>query len=1083
MKSIATKFLLPVVVLAGVFMALDMYWEYSARQKETAELVDRQAALVLAFDLAIRGYVGEEIRPAMEQRVAEDEFFPETMSTSFVARSIFDKVRQDFPDYIIKFSSDDPRNPGNQAGPDELRMLQYFHDHPETRKWSGELDLDGRPHMAHFNARRMKESCLRCHGNPEDAPASLIERYGPTAGFHRPVGEVVALDTVAIPMDEVQAAVMAGALRNIVSMAAGITVLIILIALVFRFVVARRLAMMRTHFEQIAGQPDAATMQPAEVLGNDEISALARSFNTMVDRVRDAHFSLEQRAADQTEDLCNGKDQAEAHAHQQAEVAEFGQFTLAGHSLDDLFGQAVSVISRTLGTKYAKVLEHRPEQGVLFLRAGVGWKEGWVGHKSVPDGPGSQGGYTLLQAKPVIAEDIHNETRFSPPALLTEHNAVGGMTVAIPGADRPFGVLGVHTDRMQHFSEDDAHFLETVANILAAAIQRRAGEEVISAHTVQLEQQAVELEKSRRMAMGMMEDAEAARKVAEKAEEELRENNAMMVDALGREKRAAMQLEAAMEQLEAATQDAEAARDAATRETTKLRSMIEGMDEGIVVADADDMITEINKWFLDKAGLKRDDIVGKSLWKLHPDTEGTARVRAVLETFRSGQRREIHVVNRELLGMQLSLRAQPIFEGDSYRGVILNVIDVTDFVKARQTAEAATRSKSEFLANMSHEIRTPMTAILGFTETMLDPDQSASEKLNAVHTVRRNGEHLLQIINDILDISKIEAGKLEIEHIRCSAIQVVADVKSLMQVRADAKNLPFNIEFIGAVPEAIESDPTRLKQILVNLIGNAIKFTETGGVRLVTRFVDDAAEPNMQFDVVDTGLGMTEEQVGKLFQAFTQADTSTTRKFGGTGLGLMISKRLAEMLGGDITVESKPGEGSLFRVTVTTGPLDGVKMLDDPTTATSVQPETAAAAKGDAARLDCRILLAEDGPDNQRLIAHLLKKAGAEVTVKENGKLAAEAALAARDEGNPFDVILMDMQMPVMDGYEATGLLRQKGYTNPIIALTAHAMASDRQKCLDAGCDDYATKPINRKKLIETVRQHLATPTMAETFA
>ncbi|MCK4659116.1 MAG: PAS domain S-box protein [Phycisphaerae bacterium] len=392
---------------------------------------------------------------------------------------------------------------------------------------------------------------------------------------------------------------------------------------------------------------------------------------------------------------------------------------------------------------------------------------------------------------------------------------------------------------------------------------------------------------------------------------------------------------------------------------------------------------------------------------------------------------------------------------------------------AKEEAEAATRSKSEFLANMSHEIRTPMTAILGFTETMLDPDISDSERLNAIHTVRRNGEHLLQIINDILDISKIEAGKLEVERLRCSPMRMVTDVKSLMQVRADAKKLPFNIECIGAVPETIESDPTRLKQILVNLVGNAIKFTETGYVRLVTRFVDDGAEPNMQFDVIDTGLGMSAEQVGKLFQAFTQADTFTTRRFGGTGLGLMISKRLAEMLGGDITVESKPGEGSTFRVTVTTGPLDGVRMLDDPTLATIAQPESAAVSKGDQEKLDCRILLAEDGSDNQQLISFVLKKAGAEVSVKGNGKLAVDAALSACDEGNPFDVILMDMQMPVMDGYEATSLLRQKGYTALIIALTAHAMASDRQKCINAGCDYYASKPIDREKLIETIKASL----------
>ena len=569
------------------------------------------------------------------------------------------------------------------------------------------------------------------------------------------------------------------------------------------------------------------------------------------------------------------------------------------------------------------------------------------------------------------------------------------------------------------------------------------------------------------------------------------------------------------------------AHKAVAQEAHKLRSMIEGMDEGIVVADADDIITEVNKWFLEKVGLKRDGVVGKSFWEFHPGTAGTARVRAALDAFRSGERRQTYIVNRELLGMQLSLRVQPIFEEDRYQGVILNVTNVTDLAEARDAAEAAratlqetnallevqtaragdmaaqaelaNAAKSEFLANMSHEIRTPMTAILGFTEIMLDPDISDSEKLSAVHTVRRNGEHLLQIINDILDISKIEAGKLEVERIRCSPVRVVAEVKSLMQVRADAKNLPFKIEYIGAVPETIESDPTRLKQILVNLIGNAIKFTETGSVRLVTRFVEDpraqgpqdprdaeelAAAPRersaprplgpfLEFDVLDTGLGMTQEQMGQLFQAFAQADTSTTRKFGGTGLGLMISKRLAEMLGGNITVESKPGVGSLFRVTVTTGSLEGVKMLDDPTTATIAQPEEAGAAKGGVARLDCRILLAEDGPDNQRLIAHVLKNAGAEVTIVENGKLAVDAAIAARDAGAPFDVILMDMQMPVMDGYEAAGLLRQKGYAGPIIALTAHAMASDRQKCLDTGCDDYASKPIDRRKLIAVVKRHV----------
>ena len=396
---------------------------------------------------------------------------------------------------------------------------------------------------------------------------------------------------------------------------------------------------------------------------------------------------------------------------------------------------------------------------------------------------------------------------------------------------------------------------------------------------------------------------------------------------------------------------------------------------------------------------------------------------------------------------------------------------------ARQGAEAANQSKSEFLANMSHEIRTPMTAIMGFADVLLERGNikdAPPERIEAAQTIKKNGEYLIRIINDILDLSKVEAGKMGVEQIACNPCKLIADVALLMKVKADGQGLSFNVEYIDEIPETVQTDPSRLRQILINLIGNAIKFTEVGGVRLITRLVKDQDKPVMQFDVLDTGIGMTEEQVARLFQPFTQADTSTTRKFGGTGLGLTVSKRFAEMLGGDITVvDARKGVGTRFRATVATGSLDGVKMIHDPMAATVV-PNQAAAANADQPGLQgCRILLAEDGPDNQRLIAHVLKKAGAEVTVKENGELAVDAALAAAHEGHPFDVILMDMQMPVMDGYEATGLLRREGYTGPIIALTAHAMATDREKCLAAGCDDYAAKPIERRKLIRLVRAYL----------
>lgn len=393
--------------------------------------------------------------------------------------------------------------------------------------------------------------------------------------------------------------------------------------------------------------------------------------------------------------------------------------------------------------------------------------------------------------------------------------------------------------------------------------------------------------------------------------------------------------------------------------------------------------------------------------------------------------------------------------------------------RARIDAEAASRAKSEFLANMSHEIRTPMTAVLGFSDILMGK-ATDKEQLESISIIKRNGEYLIGVINDILDLSKIEAGKLEIEPLDVSIHQLVEEVASLMRVRADAKGLQLRIEFNGPIPQTIQTDPTRLRQILVNLVGNAIKFTEVGEVRLSSRIVDaNSNEPQLRFDVIDSGIGIAQDKITNLFQPFSQADTSTTRNFGGTGLGLAISQRLARKLGGDVAVTSCPGKGSTFALTVSTGNLDWVNFVEGPCLVRP-EPDTTDPKPLSEIRIDARVLLAEDGIDNQRLISFVLKKAGAKVVVAENGEVAYKLALAEQAQGNAFDVILMDMQMPVMDGYQATRSLRDSGYTRPIIALTAHAMNDDRAKCINAGCDDYSTKPIDRKALLALIAKYQA---------
>jgi signal transduction histidine kinase/CheY-like chemotaxis protein len=399
----------------------------------------------------------------------------------------------------------------------------------------------------------------------------------------------------------------------------------------------------------------------------------------------------------------------------------------------------------------------------------------------------------------------------------------------------------------------------------------------------------------------------------------------------------------------------------------------------------------------------------------------------------------------------------------------------TDLRRYAEEASAATRSKSEFLANMSHEIRTPMTAILGYADLLrADPKAhtSQSKRLEYIATIKRNGNHLLGIINDILDISKIEAGKFLVESIDTDPLQVVHDVCSLMSVKAQEKGVSLDAELGTPVPVRVQTDPVRLRQILVNLLGNAIKFTHQGGVKL--RVGWDAARSELELVVSDTGIGMSPEQVARIFQAFEQADSSTTRRFGGSGLGLQISRRLAELMGGGIAVESQVDVGSRFILRLpaevepgvgfhppATGPVERAPMQLD------LQPQPSALPLQ-----GLRVLLAEDGIDNQRLIGFHLRRAGAAVTVVENGRLAVEALSAggdvdgAIDPDAPFDLLLSDMQMPEMDGYTAVRLLRAKGCTLRIVALTAHAMSGDESRCIEAGCDGYASKPIDPDFLI-----------------
>ena len=403
--------------------------------------------------------------------------------------------------------------------------------------------------------------------------------------------------------------------------------------------------------------------------------------------------------------------------------------------------------------------------------------------------------------------------------------------------------------------------------------------------------------------------------------------------------------------------------------------------------------------------------------------------------------------------------------------------------KARDAAESANQAKSEFLANMSHEIRTPLNAVLGFTELLRHEsnDVSETEREEYLDTINTSGVHLLQLINDILDLSRVESGHLEVELLECSPRVLLAEVISLLSIRAKERDLELNYHWIGPLPDSIETDEHRLRQLLMNLVGNAIKFTSTGRVDVLAELekitpsnspalndgkvpsdTSDADEYFLKIDVVDTGIGISPERLSHVFEPFSQADTSITRRYGGTGLGLAISQRVATALGGSLEVRSTENVGSTFTARVRAANV----VWEEDEESTSINNDCRLATETPTQdEQPERVLIVDDGETNRKLVQLMLEKRGITTTTASDGREGVDEIL-----NNDFDLVLMDMQMPVLDGIAATRELRERGVDIPIIALTANAMRVDRQQCLDAGCNGYVTKPIQAQRLLEAMQ-------------
>jgi len=514
-----------------------------------------------------------------------------------------------------------------------------------------------------------------------------------------------------------------------------------------------------------------------------------------------------------------------------------------------------------------------------------------------------------------------------------------------------------------------------------------------------------------------------------------------------------------------------------SQELGRIDAVLENALDCVIGADARGLITSWNIQAEKTFGWSRQEAIGRELAETILPPESRPAFTKGLERFGlTGQgpainhRNEFFAIKKDgsRVPVEVSVTPIPSNRGPLFYGFVRDISERNRFIEelrsAKDQAEAANYAKSAFLANMSHEIRTPLAVILGFSDLLASAKTGAAEKDGFIKIIKRNGELLSTIISDILDFSKIEAGKLDVEYRDIQLSDLLSDIKSVLQIAAGQKGIELKITTAPNVPTFVRTDPQRLKQILLNVGSNAIKFTKQGEVALNVNLIrDENGLPLLAFTVVDTGVGLSEVEMKDLFRPFSQADQSTTRLFGGAGLGLAISRRLAKLLGGDVVLEkSVKGKGSTFTVTIAPGPIARGR-IETP----AAEPATALAPAPEAKRLDgLHVLIAEDSYENQFLVSRILEMAGAHVDLADDGRMALEKV-----HHHEYDALVIDLQMPVMDGVEAVMKLRSEGFSKPILALTAHAMREQRELSLKSGFNDHISKPVDPEFLVRRIAE------------
>jgi PAS domain S-box-containing protein len=1066
-KSLSTRFLLPFGLLAILVSILMFYDAYEASRRHAYQLLGQQAALALDFNLAIREYAAERIRPVMAKLVDHDDFLPETMSTSFIARQIFEDARKKFPDLIVRFPSDNPRNPLNRANPEELRMIEYFRQNPSVPWRSEEIQIDGRLCLAHFTSKWFKPECMRCHGDPKDAPAELVKRYGATASFHRRVGDVAGLDMVAVPLETVNMALASEMRSQSMMLAAALALLFGSILVVFRFTVTRRLVAMARHFNAIASHAESSSMTPVEVKGNDEITIVGLAFNKLIEQLGAAQASLELRVSERTEEWreVNEQLQLELAARQQTTEAlqqkteELDRFFSIALDLlciahTDGFLRRINVAwEKTLGWSREELmarpfLEFVHPEDVDRTMAAVGMlasqhelidfvnryrcKDGtyrWIEWRSAPAGD-------LFFA---AARDITVHKRAGDALRESEeryrlifNNAPLGILhfdqkgVVLDCNDRFAEIIGAARERLLGFnmlqSLRDADFLQAVKNALAGEVGYYEGDYVSVAGGKTTPLRAIykhmTSEDGRFLgAVGLFEDITERKKTEE----------------------------------------------ALARAEEKYRSIFENAIEGIFQTTFEGRILSANPALAQILGYDSPADAIHSMTDLsreYVNPEDRSELLQRIEKYGRVDGFETQFLRKDRSVVWVSFNIYAVRDS---RGEILHLEGTLQDISDRKSLEIRLIQSQKMEAigtlagGIAHDFNNILAAIMGYAE-IIKVKFNQPELTNYLEQILDSSCRARDLVAQILTFSRGS----EQEQKRIDMASIINQAFKMLRA-----TLPATITFrqnIATGVHAILADPTQIHQVLVNLGTNAAyAMREGGGVlhvglenvelspQVTPASVDLSPGSYVKLMVSDTGKGIAPEVMHRIFDPFF-----TTKKTGeGTGLGLSVVYGIVKGCGGTIVAESELGVGSVFTVylpAITHGP--------------ELQVESAESVPGGTER----ILFVDDEDSLVDLWQMLLKDLGYRTLATTDSTKALEWF---RKQPDQFDLVVTDMTMPGMTGVELAAKMLRIRADIPIILCTGFSELITEEKAKAMGIREYAMKPLNLQSIAQLLRKAL----------